>query len=48
MVRPSPENSGSAPADYREAHRALALRKLDLDTTAALVRYAIRDTLVEN
>ncbi|MET0742595.1 MAG: response regulator transcription factor, partial [Microvirga sp.] len=30
-----------------EAHRALALRKLNLDTTAALIRYAIRNRLVE-
>jgi DNA-binding NarL/FixJ family response regulator len=30
-----------------EAHRALALRKLNLDTTAALIRYAIRNKLVE-
>jgi DNA-binding NarL/FixJ family response regulator len=30
-----------------ETHRALALRKLNLDTTAALIRYAIRNKLVE-
>ena len=30
-----------------ETHRALALRKLNLDTTAALIRYAIRNGLVE-
>ena len=30
-----------------ETHRALALRKLNLDTTAALIRYAIRNRLVE-
>ena len=30
-----------------ETHRASALRKLNLDTTAALVRYAIRNKLVE-
>ena len=29
-----------------EIHRALALRKLNLDTTAALIRYAIRNGLV--
>jgi DNA-binding NarL/FixJ family response regulator len=31
-----------------ETHRALALRKLNLDTTAALIRYAVRNKLVEN
>jgi DNA-binding NarL/FixJ family response regulator len=31
-----------------ETHRALALRKLNLDNTAALIRYAIRNKLVEN
>jgi DNA-binding NarL/FixJ family response regulator len=31
-----------------ETHRALALRKLNLDTTAALIRYAIRNKLVES
>lgn len=30
-----------------EAHRAAAMRKLDLHSTAALVRYAIRNKLVE-
>jgi DNA-binding NarL/FixJ family response regulator len=30
-----------------ETHRALALRKLNLDTTAALIRYAIKNKLVE-
>jgi len=30
-----------------ETHRALALRKLNVDTTAALIRYAIRNGLVE-
>jgi DNA-binding NarL/FixJ family response regulator len=30
-----------------ETHRAAALRKLNLDTTAALIRYAIRNKLVE-
>ena len=30
-----------------ETHRAMALRKLNLDTTAALIRYAIRNKLVE-
>jgi DNA-binding NarL/FixJ family response regulator len=30
-----------------ETHRALTLRKLNLDTTAALIRYAIRNGLVE-
>jgi DNA-binding NarL/FixJ family response regulator len=30
-----------------ETHRAMALRKLNLDTTAALIRYAIRNGLVE-
>jgi DNA-binding NarL/FixJ family response regulator len=30
-----------------ETHRAIALRKLNLDTTAALIRYAIRNKLVE-
>src|SRR5215212_5873306 len=30
-----------------ETHRALALHKLNLDTTAALIRYAIRNKLVE-
>jgi DNA-binding NarL/FixJ family response regulator len=30
-----------------ETHRALALRKLNLDTTAALIRYAVRNKLVE-
>jgi DNA-binding NarL/FixJ family response regulator len=31
-----------------ETHRASALRKLNLDTTAALIRYAIRNKLVED
>jgi len=31
-----------------ETHRATALRKLNLDTTAALIRYAIKNKLVEN
>ena len=30
-----------------ESHRALSLRKLNLDTTAALIRYAIKNKLVE-
>lgn len=30
-----------------ETHRASAMRKLNLDTTAALIRYAIRNRLVE-
>jgi DNA-binding NarL/FixJ family response regulator len=30
-----------------ETHRAVAMRKLNLDTTAALIRYAIRNKLVE-
>lgn len=30
-----------------ETHRASAMRKLNLDTTAALIRYAIRNNLVE-
>jgi DNA-binding NarL/FixJ family response regulator len=30
-----------------ETHRASAMRKLDLDTTAALIRYAIRNKIVE-
>jgi DNA-binding NarL/FixJ family response regulator len=30
-----------------ETHRASAMRKLNLDTTAALIRYAIRNKLVE-
>ena len=30
-----------------ETHRATALRKLNLDSTAALIRYAIRNKLVE-
>lgn len=30
-----------------ETHRAMALRKLNLDTTAALIRYSIRNKLVE-
>ncbi|MGO4388257.1 response regulator [Microvirga sp. 2YAF29] len=30
-----------------ETHRALALRKLNLDSTAALIRYAIKNKLVE-
>ena len=30
-----------------ESHRALALRKLNLDTTAALIRYAIKNKIVE-
>jgi DNA-binding NarL/FixJ family response regulator len=30
-----------------ETHRAIVLRKLNLDTTAALIRYAIRNKLVE-
>ena len=31
-----------------ETHRASAMRKLNLDTTAALIRYAIRNKLVES
>ena len=31
-----------------ETHRASALRKLNVDTTAALIRYAIRNKLVED
>jgi len=31
-----------------ETHRAMALRKLNLDTTAALIRYAIKNKLVES
>jgi DNA-binding NarL/FixJ family response regulator len=31
-----------------ETHRASALRKLNLETTAALIRYAIRNKLVES
>jgi DNA-binding NarL/FixJ family response regulator len=30
-----------------ETHRATAMGKLNLDTTAALIRYAIRNKLVE-
>jgi len=30
-----------------ETHRASAMRKLNLDTTAALIRYAVRNKLVE-
>jgi DNA-binding NarL/FixJ family response regulator len=30
-----------------ETHRATAMRKLNLDTTAALIRYAIRNKIVE-
>ena len=30
-----------------ETHRAAVLKKLNLDTTAALIRYAIRNKLVE-
>ena len=30
-----------------EAHRAAALRKLNLKTTADLIRYAVRTNLVE-
>ena len=30
-----------------ETHRAMALRKLNVDTTAALIRYAIRNNIVE-
>lgn len=30
-----------------ETHRASAMRKLNLDTTAALIRYAIRNRLIE-
>ena len=30
-----------------ESHRATAMRKLNLDTTAALIRYAIRNQIVE-
>jgi DNA-binding NarL/FixJ family response regulator len=30
-----------------EAHRAAALRKLNLKTTADLIRYAVRNKLVE-
>jgi len=30
-----------------ETHRANSMRKLNLDTTAALIRYAIRNKLVE-
>ena len=30
-----------------ETHRASAMRKLNLDTTAALIRYAIRNKIVE-
>jgi DNA-binding NarL/FixJ family response regulator len=30
-----------------ETHRAVAMRKLKLDTTAALIRYAIRNNLVQ-
>lgn len=30
-----------------ETHRATAMRKLNLDTTAALIRYAIRNKLIE-
>ena len=30
-----------------ETYRAMALRKLNLDTTAALIRYAIRNNIVE-
>jgi formylglycine-generating enzyme required for sulfatase activity len=38
----------AAPVTTVETHRALALRKLNLDTTAALIRYAIRNKLVED
>jgi DNA-binding NarL/FixJ family response regulator len=31
-----------------ETHRASAMRKLNLDTTASLIRYAIRNKLVED
>jgi DNA-binding CsgD family transcriptional regulator len=31
-----------------ESHRASALHKLNLDTTAALIRYAIGNRLVED
>ena len=30
-----------------ETHRATAMRKLNVETTAALIRYAIRNKLVE-
>jgi DNA-binding NarL/FixJ family response regulator len=30
-----------------ESHRAMALRKLNLDSTAALIRYAVRNRIVE-
>jgi len=30
-----------------ETHRASAMKKLNLETTAALIRYAIRNNLVE-
>ncbi len=30
-----------------ESHRATAMRKLNLDTTAALIRYAVRNKIVE-
>ena len=30
-----------------ETHRATAMRKINLETTAALIRYAIRNKLVE-
>jgi DNA-binding NarL/FixJ family response regulator len=30
-----------------ESHRATAMRKLNLDTTAALIRYAVRNNIVE-
>ena len=30
-----------------ETHRAVAMRKLNLDTTAALIRYAVRNKLVD-
>jgi len=30
-----------------ETHRAKVMRKLDLSSTAALVRYAIRNKLIE-
>ena len=31
-----------------ETHRATAMRKLNLDTTAALIRYAIRNKIIES
>jgi DNA-binding CsgD family transcriptional regulator len=30
-----------------ETHRATAMRKLNLDTTASLIRYAVRNKIVE-